>query len=50
MFKRILEEQDFLLFKFYVLFSNQDEVFDILNMEVEEVFEFVKVRVKKLVL
>lgn len=50
MFKRILEEQDFLLFKFYVLFSNQDEVFDILNMEVEEVFEFVKVRVKKLIL
>ena len=46
-FKRILEEQDSLLFKSHALFSNQDEVPDISNMEVEEALEFAKARAKK---
>ena len=46
-FKRILEEHDSLLFKSHALFSNQDEVPDISNMEAEEALEFAKARAKK---
>ncbi|RMX59709.1 hypothetical protein pdam_00026000, partial [Pocillopora damicornis] len=44
---KILEEQDSLLFKSHALFSNQDEVPDISNMEAEEALEFAKARAKK---
>ena len=36
-----------MLFKSHALFSNQDEVPDISNMEAEEALEFAKARAKK---